>query len=121
MGVKRRRRPRPFRLFDYQLGPRSFNAQERAQHPHRRPFSRRCSISLTVEYFVANEGNGARLPDAAPISWIGSRSSERFGLLSRRAIGSVRGASPFRSITGDWVISLTSSLQNCAGRGGTGI
>lgn|ERR1017187_904281 len=152
MGVKRRRRPRPFRLFDYQLGRRPFKAQERRQHPHRRPLSRRlvgprlsvvphrahchrrgrqarnpsatcrtCSISLTVEYFVANEGNGARLPDAAPISWIGSRSSERFGLLSRRALGSIRGASPFRSTTGDWVISTTSSLQNCAGRGGTGI
>jgi hypothetical protein len=116
MGVKRRRRPRLSRLFDYQLGPRPFKAQERGQHPHRRPFSRRllgprpsvathrahchtcgrqarspseacrtCSISLTVEYLVANEGNGARLPDAAPFSWIGSRSSERFGLLSRRA------------------------------------
>jgi hypothetical protein len=152
MGVKRRRRPRLFRLFDYQLGRRPFKARERGQHPHRRPFSRRllsprtpvvthrahrhmrgrqarspnaacrtCSISLTVEYFVANEGNGARLPDAAPFSWIGSRSSERFGLLSRRAIGSIRGASPFRSTTGDWVISITSSPQNCAGRGGTGI
>jgi hypothetical protein len=52
---------------------------------------------------------------------ISSRSSERFGLLSRRAIGSIRGASPFRSTTGDWVINITSSPQNCAGRGGTGI
>lgn len=152
MGVKRRRRPRPFRLFDYQLGRRPFKAQERGQHPHRRPFSRRlvsptpsvvfhrahchtcgrqarspsaacriCSISLTAEYFVANEGNGARPPDAAPFSWIGSRSSERFGLLSRRALGSIRGASPFRSATGDWLISLTSSPQDCAGRGGTGM
>jgi hypothetical protein len=62
-----------------------------------------------------------RLPDAAPISWIGSRSSERSGLLSRRAIGSIGGASPFRSTTGDWVISGTSSPQNCEGRGSTGI
>jgi len=99
MGVKRRRRPRKFRLFDYQLGRRPFKAQERGQHPHRRPLSRRlvgprppvvphratgrkggrqarsrdsacrkCSIGSTGEHLVADEGTGARLPDAAPFS-----------------------------------------------------
>jgi hypothetical protein len=70
---------------------------------------------------LPTKGTGRDSPMLHHFSWIGSRSSERSGLLSRRALGSAGGASPSRSPTGDWVISKTSSLQNCAGRGGTGI